>query len=191
MNESVTTFLSFLTLLGDILFVVLLLAYSLPWALTHKIRRYSNKLIHQYGLPFILLLSVSSLLGSLFYSEVALYQPCTLCWYQRIFMYPLAVLVLVSMRRKSKEVVHYILPLAVLGALIAAYNYLIQIQAAWRPLDSAVPCSLNGASCTVKYFFEFGYITIPMMSLTAFLLIILISLVIKKGPASTAGQGEK
>src|SRR3990167_477179 len=118
MVDSVTIFLSFLTLLGDILLVVLILAFTLPRSFTEKIRQYSTRLIHQYGLSFVLLLSVSSLLGSLFYSEVALYQPCVLCWYQRIFMYPLAVLVLVSMRRKSKEVVHYILPLAIIGALI-------------------------------------------------------------------------
>ncbi|MEK7125392.1 MAG: disulfide bond formation protein B [Patescibacteria group bacterium] len=181
MTDSVTTFLAFLTLLGDILLVILALAYAFPYQFTKKIRHNANQLIHQYGLPFILLVSLSSLLGSLFFSEVALYAPCTLCWYQRIFMYPLAVLVLVSMRRKSKEVVHYILPLAIIGALIAAYNYIIQIQATLRPFDPAAPCSLNGTSCAVKYFFEFGYITIPLMALTAFLLIILISLVIKKG----------
>lgn len=181
MTDSVTTFLAFLTLVGDVLFVVLVLAYVLPLSFFTPLRRYSSQLIHQYGLSFILLLSVSSLLGSLFYSEVALYQPCTLCWYQRIFMYPLAVLVLVSMRRKSREVVHYILPLAVIGGLMAAYNYLIQIQHLLRPFDPAVPCNIDGTSCASTYFLSYGYITMPMMALTAFALIILISLVIKKG----------
>lgn len=181
MADIVTTFLSFLTLLGNILFVILLLAYNLPFAFLADIKHFANKLIRQYGLSFILLVSVSSLLGSLFYSEVALYQPCVLCWYQRIFMYPLAILVLVSMRRKTKDVVHYILPLAVIGALIAAYNYIIQIQAILRPFDTAVPCNIDGTSCSATYFLKFGYITMPMMALTAFLLIILISLVIKKG----------
>ena len=181
MTDSVTTFLAFLTLLGDILLVILALAYAFPYQFTKKIRHSANQLIHQYGLPFILLVSLSSLLGSLFFSEVALYAPCTLCWYQRIFMYPLAVLVLVSMRRKSKEVVHYILPLAIIGALIAAYNYYLQAQHWLRPLNPAVPCNIDGTSCASTYFLSYGYITMPMMALTAFLLIILISLVIKKG----------
>lgn len=181
MADLVTTLLSFLTLLGDILFVALLLAYCFSHAWAVKIREFSSKIIHQHGLAFILLLSVSSLLGSLFYSEVALYQPCVLCWYQRIFMYPLAVLVLVSMGRKTKDVVHYVLPLAVIGALISAYNYIIQIRALLRPLNPGAPCSLDGTSCASTYFLEYGYITMPMMALTAFLLIILISLVIKKG----------
>lgn len=181
MNESVINLLSFLTLLADIVLVILLIIYALPRHLTAPLRLKLGRLANKYGLPAILGITLASVLGSLFFSEVALYQPCVLCWYQRIFLYPQAVLALVALIKKDKSVVDYLIPLSVIGGLISLYNYSLQIKASILPFDATAPCSLDGASCSATYFLQFGYVTLPVMALTAFLFIILISLLIKKG----------
>ena len=113
-----------------------------------------------------LALSISLLatLGSLYLSEIRGFVPCVLCWYQKIFMYPIPVLLGVFMYKKLSEVFSYILPLSFIGMLIAAYHYYLQINP--HPL---IPCSAIGfsVSCSER-FFNFGYITIPWMSFSAF-----------------------
>ncbi|MDZ7780520.1 MAG: disulfide bond formation protein B [Gemmatimonadota bacterium] len=93
-------------------------------------------------------------------------MPCVLCWYQRIAMYPLVVVLGVGMVRGDASVWRYGLPLAVIGAGIAAYHVGIQLQPA---LDVGV-CSA-GASCTGRYLNVFGFVSIPVMAGGAFLLV--------------------
>ena len=121
------------------------------------------------GLFLAWLTSLAAVGLSLFYSNVADFPPCELCWWQRIFMYPQAVLLGLAWFKKDPKVVGYARPLAVIGALIALYHNYISSGG-----QSTLPCSAagTGVSCTVRYVFEFGYITIPLMSLTAFLLLI-------------------
>ena len=116
-----------------------------------------------------LIVASTAILGSLFYSEIAGYNPCELCWYQRIAMYPLLILLSMSMLRRDKAALDYSLVLALLGLIISLYhNYLFFGK------SSLGLCAAdgNGVSCLVQYVTEFNYITIPVMSLTAFLLII-------------------
>jgi disulfide bond formation protein DsbB len=111
--------------------------------------------------------SIVAMLGSLYFSEIKHYNPCVLCWYQRILMYPLVLIIAVGLLKKDKEVYKYVLPLSILGWAFAAYHVLLQNGV----LPEAIaPCTL-GASCTVKYTGYFGFITIPVMSLTAFTVI--------------------
>lgn len=105
--------------------------------------------------------------GSLFFSEVMHYTPCILCWYQRIFMYPLVVILLVGMLRKNKDIALYVLPLTIIGELIAIYHNLLYYGVIPEKL---APCT-QGASCTIHFFAWFGFITIPLLSLTAFTVI--------------------
>lgn len=103
-------------------------------------------------------------LGSLFFSEVMHWTPCILCWYQRILMYPLVIVLAVGILRKDKQVSLYALPMSILGFLIAAYHNLLYygiVQEVCR----------EGVSCATRFFAWFGFITIPFLSLLAFAII--------------------
>lgn len=106
-------------------------------------------------------------LGSLFFSEVMKYTPCVLCWYQRIAMYPLVFILAVGILRKDKTVWAYVLPISVVGWLIALYHNLVYYSVI---SENFVPCT-EGVSCTTRFFAWFGFITIPLLSLIAFTVI--------------------
>ncbi|OIO44438.1 hypothetical protein AUJ64_00105 [Candidatus Pacearchaeota archaeon CG1_02_39_14] len=120
---------------------------------------------------WMFLVSLVAMLGSLYYSEIAGYNPCTLCWYQRIFMYSQVFILGLASFRKDKKVMPYIYLLSAIGLLIAVYHYIMQLS----QVDS-VFCELVGysASCSETFFLSMGYITIPLMAASAFLLIILL-----------------
>lgn len=131
-----------------------------------------------------LIQSIVATLGSLYFSEVKHFTPCTLCWYQRILMYPLVLIISVGILRKDKNLYAYVLPMSVLGGLIALYQVLLQNGILPH---SIAPCTL-AASCETKYTGYFGFITIPLMSLTAFTVISLCMLVYRKYVTSTGAE---
>lgn len=104
--------------------------------------------------------------GSLFFSEVLGWLPCELCWYQRIFMYPLAFLIAIGILRRDRGLYMYVLPLSLFGGLISLYHYLLIKTNIFPP-----PECKAGVSCTVDYLNWFGFINIPFLALTAFLII--------------------
>lgn len=104
--------------------------------------------------------------GSLFFSEVLGWTPCVLCWYQRILMYPLALIYAIGILRRDNGMHHYILPFSLLGACVSTYHYLL-VKTDWLPPP---PCTV-GIPCTVEYLNWFGFINIPFLALTAFLII--------------------
>jgi disulfide bond formation protein DsbB len=107
-------------------------------------------------------------LGSLFYSEVSQFIPCRLCWFQRIGMYPLAAILLIAaIRRDIRGGALYALPPAVFGAIVAIYHIYIE----YHPEAETAGCKI-GAPCATKWIDELGYITIPVLALTAFLAVI-------------------
>ncbi len=106
-------------------------------------------------------------LGSLWFSEVRSFVPCTLCWYQRILMYPLVVVLGVAAWNRDAGVVRYTLPLTILGALVAGYHVLDQKI----PGFGVAGACRSGVPCDVAYIDWFGFVTIPVLSLTAFLLV--------------------
>lgn len=112
--------------------------------------------------------SIVATLGSLYFSEIAKFPPCVLCWYQRIAMYPLTVLLAVGLIRRDKNTPYYVLPIAIIGWLISAYHNLLY----YKILPEAmVPC-VAGVSCTTRFFAWFGFITIPLLSFTALSVVI-------------------
>ncbi len=117
-------------------------------------------------------------LGSLYLSEIAHYHPCPLCWYQRICMYPLFVTLLVGGLRRDREVYTYVLPPAIIGAGFAIYH--TQLQA--FPQQHGPFCK-GFDPCTVRYVWEFGFVSIPFMSLAAFSFIITMMFVLRSGRA--------
>lgn len=105
--------------------------------------------------------------GSLYFSEVAHYTPCTLCWYQRIAMYPLVLILAIAAMRRDTAIRLYAVPLAAVGAAISAYHYLLE----WFPSIDAGACTV-GIPCTQVWFREFGFVSLPLLALIAFLLVI-------------------
>jgi disulfide bond formation protein DsbB len=105
--------------------------------------------------------------GSLFLSEIAGFVPCELCWYQRICMYPLSILTLFAAFHADYRIARYLLPLPVFGAGVSIFHLLVENHVVATPLGCQV-----GAGCTVKWINEFGYMTIPTLALTAFVLLI-------------------
>jgi disulfide bond formation protein DsbB len=111
--------------------------------------------------------SLVATLGSLYFSEIKKFPPCILCWYQRILMYPLVLLIAVGILRKDKNLPYYVLPLSLIGTLIAVYHNLLY----WNILPESIAPCVAGVSCTTKFIEFFGFITIPFLSLCGFLLI--------------------
>lgn len=102
--------------------------------------------------------------GSLFFSEYSDFVPCQLCWFQRIAMYPLAVLLLIAaLRRDRRGGALYALPFPVLGAAVAIYHVYIERN----PEAESASCKV-AAPCSVKWIEEIGYVTLPVLALTAF-----------------------
>lgn len=103
-------------------------------------------------------------LGSLFFSEVMGLPPCILCWYQRIAMYPLVVILSVGLGARDPRVLSYAGPLVAVGLCIATYHNLLYYHLI---ADSLAPCR-TGVSCTDRQIEWFGFVTIPLLSLVAF-----------------------
>ncbi|MDG2306500.1 MAG: disulfide bond formation protein B [Candidatus Binatia bacterium] len=110
------------------------------------------------------LLVATATLGSLFFSEVMELPPCSLCWAQRIFMFPLAIILLVGLVPFDPGVVRYALPLAATGGVIALYHLLLQVGVI---PESAAPCR-HGVSCSEAQLDVLGFLSIPMLSLVVF-----------------------
>lgn len=115
--------------------------------------------------------------GSLAMSEGYGLVPCVLCWYQRILMYPLVLVIGVGIMRKDSTWTYTALSLAVIGWLIALYHSLLQ----WGFISERLAPCVAGVSCTNKQIDLFGFITIPFMSLLAFSAIIILSWLFMKG----------
>jgi disulfide bond formation protein DsbB len=103
-------------------------------------------------------------MGSLFFSEIMEFPPCVLCWYQRICLFPLVIILMTGLFPFDKSVVRYGLPLALAGWLIALYHNLMYYGVI---PESIQPCS-QGVSCTEDYIVMLGFLTIPLLSLLSF-----------------------
>lgn len=168
MLELVPKLLALLTIFANFLTIGLLIHFFNPKIFKNF---WGFGFIAKNKLFLALVVATTAMLGSLFYSEVLKYEPCVLCWYQRILMYSQVPILLFAWGKKDLHVIPYSLILSSIGVVIATYHYFIQIT----PTESVV-CSVVGysSSCTQTFNMQFGYITIPMMALSAFLLIVVI-----------------
>lgn len=107
--------------------------------------------------------------GSLYFSNVLMWEPCRLCWYQRIFMYPLVVILAVGTVFRKENVRDFVIPLSLMGLAISIYHYPIQLGAMSSP-----GCSQFATSCSMTYTQMFGYVTVPMMAATAFITVLVL-----------------
>ncbi len=108
-----------------------------------------------------------ALLGSLYFSQVRHWLPCDLCWYQRILMYPLALVIPIGILRRDSGLPAYVLPFTVLGSLVSTYHVLDQ-KTDWF---SDINTCQSGIPCSIDYLNWLGWVTIPMLALAAFILI--------------------
>ena len=111
--------------------------------------------------------------GSLYFSEVANYIPCRLCWFQRIAMYPLAIIGLVAFIRRDRNARFYAIPIAAIGSWISMWHYLIE----WRPALDSGACAASGPACSDIWFRSFGFVTLAFMALMGFLAILVVNLI--------------
>lgn len=162
--------------LGQILLVLLIFLYIL--VKLNKKNKALQKLwnfLSENSLAFSFLISASAVVGSMFLSQIAKIPPCDLCWYQRIFMFPLPIISGIAVFKDDYGIKKYVIPLASIGLVIAIYHYLLQ-----KLPSLPLPCTNSIISCTDKQLELFGYLTIPLMSATAFALVLFLMLAMRK-----------
>ena len=166
--------LSLATLLTTIFIVFYLLNAVLRWRVKsiNLMPTIIDDLLRRYAMHLAFLVALVSTLGSLYFSELQGLAPCLLCWYQRIFMYPLVFIVIIGILTKDRSVTKYILPLVGIGGLIAMLHVYIQTFP-----TSFIACTFNDVSCSDNYFTYFGFVTIPVMSLVSFVVVGLFTLI--------------
>lgn len=124
------------------------------------------------------LVALTATLGSLYYSEVQDFTPCEYCWYQRIAMYPQALILGIAAFRRDAAIKRYLIPLSVLGALMSSYHYYIE-----RFPEAGGSCSVT-VPCNTPWFEQWGFVTLAFMALTGFLAIIALLSVADPAPRS-------
>lgn len=120
------------------------------------------------ALPLAWLVAAVTMAGSLYYSKVQGYVPCELCWYQRIVLYPFAVILAIAAWRRDSSIRIYAIPVLCIGVVISVYHSWIQ----WFPPASGTSFCTTDTPCTLKYVDEFGFVTLPFMALSAAAVII-------------------
>ena len=132
-------------------------------------------MIRQYGIYFAWIVSLVATFGSLYFSEVLGFVPCTLCWYQRIMMYPFVILLGIASYRNRTEIIPYVLPLSIFGGLISLWHY---AQQKIPFLGQVIQCKI-GVPCNESYINWLGFITIPFLALIAFILITVFLMIVQ------------
>lgn len=164
--ELLTSVLALVAAVGAVLLIVArLLAPRLPIA-----ARLGAAVVARRA-PLTFAIGAVSMFGSLYFSEVADYVPCRLCWFQRIAMYPIALVALIALLRRDRGARWYLVPMAAIGAAISTYHYLIERGV----LNDSESCALFGPSCADVWFEEFGFVTLAFMALAGFVAVIVLN----------------
>jgi disulfide bond formation protein DsbB len=181
---NVALFLALLALLGQVALAALAVLWltarfspSAAGALAAARRAVAGR-----ELALATVVAVTATTGSLYFSEVKDFPPCELCWFQRIFMYPLVLVLGIAALRREATVWRYALPLVGVGAAFSVYHYQLELF----PEQETGFCAAS-VPCTVRWIWELGYISIPVLALTAFLLIGALLLLLRTSPAEADG----
>jgi len=167
MTHTVIVTLAALGIVGQIAVLAIIVAAILAAAGVRGPLVFQRNLVRGYELWLAFVVTAVATLGSLFFSEIADFVPCKLCWFQRIFMYPLALVVPLMALARDNRAARYLLPLPVIGAGVAVYH--IMIEEGW--VEQAHTCLISApGGCATKWVDEFGYVTIPILALTGFAL---------------------
>lgn len=137
-----------------------------------------SKNIYSSSIVFICFLVASvATLGSLFFSEIMHFIPCSMCWYQRIFMYPLVLIFLINLLYPDDKLFKYAFGLVLVGLGLSVYHNLLMFGII---PETIVPC-VSGVPCSTKYINWLGFINIPLLSLCAYLILFVLLILGKKG----------
>ncbi|MBS3903414.1 MAG: NUDIX domain-containing protein [Anaplasmataceae bacterium] len=178
---SVLTATADIALVGFVVFWILEY-FGIHWSFFRDIKVY---LIGK-ALAFSFLIALVSVIGSLFYSNILGYEPCALCWWARVFIYPQAFILALAWPEKNRSIFRYLIPLSVAGALLMIYNQALQLGLIG---ESSIFCGNGeGVSCAIRFVFDYGFVTIPMMALTSFLWLIVLGILGDKDIKSSLDQ---
>lgn len=142
--------------------------------------------LERWAVPAAAIVAALATVGSLYFSEVAHFVPCALCWFQRIAMYPLVLLLGIAAFRRDVGIRVYAIPLAAVGAVISVYHLLLE----WRIVEVTLVCSVD-VPCSSVLFRQFGFISLPFLALTAFLLIIALLLIPYRSSGGSSASSEE
>ncbi|MDQ8739124.1 disulfide oxidoreductase [Paenibacillus sp. LHD-38] len=129
--------------------------------------------IRQYSLYMAWIVAVVATLGSLYFSEIRGFIPCELCWYQRILMYPLSLVLGIAAFYDEFKIKKYVLPLSIMGIIVSTFHYMEQKIPGFAAIK---PCT-QGVPCNIAYINWFSFVTIPFLALIAFILITLLMVI--------------
>lgn len=167
MTHAVVVALSVLGVGGQVLAGAAVVAALLAAVGVRRPLRALQRLVWGYELWLVFLISATATGGSLFFSLVVGYAPCDLCWYERICIYPLSIVTLLAALANDQRVARYLLPLPLVGAGISVYHVLLE----YGVVAQTQACLVSApGGCATKWIDEFGFVTIPNLSLTAFAL---------------------
>jgi len=164
-TSTMTLLFATLALLAAIAAVVL---HAVRWLPLPEARRSVARLLDGQEVQLAFVVALVATLGSLYLSEVAHFVPCRLCWYQRIAMYPLSVLLGIAWATRDERVRRYVLPLASIGGCVSIYHILVE---RFPSLESSRLCDPSNP-CSIRWVERFGFVTIPVMALCGFALIV-------------------
>ncbi len=165
---------STLIALGTIAIQIFIVVMVVAWIMKAPLASWIGK----NATVILAVIFIGSTIGSFIYQYGFGYEPCLLCWYQRIAIIPIAILSLTGNLTKSRLLRRQILILATIGFIIALFHNYIDIF----PGSGVDVCGATSVSCLVRYVYEFGYITIPMMSATILLAGILLPVLAGRYP---------
>ena len=154
---------------GVLLINALMLMFFVLVVVQHRRKTQAIDRVRSIAGPLSILVTVGATLGSLYLSEFGELSPCRWCWIQRVFMYPLAVVLVIAWLTRDRHVRRYAVPLSLMGVAASIWHYLLQHVPS---LSDAKSCSLT-PPCSVTYIEKFGFITIPWMAGSVFALVLM------------------
>jgi len=179
--QVITSFLAVLALSGTV-FLLVSRVLAARWPVADRF----VSAVHDSSLWLAWLVTSTATLGSLWFSEVADYVPCRLCWFQRVCMYPLAGILLIAAWRRDRSVRWYALPLLVAGIGVSSYHSLIE----WKPWLDSGACGV-GPACTDVWFRRFGFLTLAVMAAIAFSTVLALLFVTPRPVEPDDEQGDR
>lgn len=165
---TLSSFIIQATALGTLVSHVLIAFFLLALIARLRIGKKIVRIILPYTSHIVFVVSLLGAIGSILFSEFLGFEPCVLCWIGRICLYPVVIISLIAIIRRDRKIAPYVLGLTIPGAIISLYQAYTQLGG-----RSITPCTSVGGACSKIYILEYGYISIPLMAFTAFLLIII------------------
>lgn len=167
--------INFLSALGTLALQILAVCLLTTYVYRRSALAPVAVLVQKYALAAALALSAIAMVLAVYYSSGLGIEPCPLCWWQRIFLFPQVVLFALAWWKKDSGVAIYSMALSAIGGVIALYHHALQMLP-----GTGLPCPATGVSCAQRIMFEFGYITFPLMAVTIFAILLILMLFVRQ-----------